>query len=404
MTHPTQEAVGQRVARLRKRRAMTQHALAEAAHVSRGLIAKVESGDRVATPAFIAAVSGALGVEPTELSGQPYREDPTTSGVDRVHATIPEVRRALDTLDVPPDLGMAPRPVADLAREIARLRQCSLNAQFLAIGTSLPAVLAELAVHAHTTDEPRVWRHVNAAQALAASMARRLGYMDLATAAIKDAAASATRSDDPNLPALAMLPRALMMMTYGSWHAGLSLVRTAATRVDQDTPQALAVQGALHLRSAILSARGTQTGDTTTSQAWDHHAQAVEAVQQLPPRAADFYALQFNASNVLIHGAAVAVEAGDYDEALRRDRQIAPRALAVLPAERRAHHGIDMSRAYLELGKRDKALEALVAAERVAPQMTRYHPSAKSVAAYLVDHHRSLPEPLRGLARRMRIG
>ncbi|KOX10123.1 helix-turn-helix domain-containing protein [Nocardiopsis sp. NRRL B-16309] len=401
MTHHTEETTGQRVARLRKLRGLTQHGLADRAHVSRGLIAKVETGDRVATPAFIAAVAGALAADPTELSGQPFRGD--TAAKDRVHATIPDMRRALDTIDVPPDLGMAPRPVPVLAREIERLRQCSLNARFVDVGTSLPAVLTELAVHLHTTESPRVWRHINAAQALAASMTRRLGYMDLATAAIKDAATSAGRSDDPNLPALALLPRALMMMMYGSWVTGLQLVRTAAGRLDQDTPQALAVSGALQLRSAILSARGTQTGDTTESQAWDHHAQAVEAAQQLPPRAHDFYALQFNPANVAIHGAAVAVEMGDYDEALRRDTEITAPVLASLPDERRAHHGIDMARAYVELGKRDKALERLVGAEKAAPQMTRYHPSARGVAAHLVDYHRTIPEPLRGLARRMQV-
>lgn len=400
MTHDT-ETTGQRVARLRKLRGLTQHGLSARAHVSRGLIAKVETGDRVATPAFIAAISGALNADPTEISGQPYRGD--THSTDRAHATIPEIRRALDTIDVPTDLDMHPRPVAELAREVHRLRQCSLNAKFVDVGTSLPAVLTELAVHAHTTDDPRVWRHVNAAQALVASMTRRLGYMDLATTAIKDAAASAVRSDDPNLPALALLPRALMMMMYGSWMTGLNLVRTAASRVDQDTPQALAVHGALSLRSAILSARGTQTGDTSESQAWDHHQQAVEAAQQLPPNAADFYALQFNPANVAIHGAAVAVEMGDYDEALRRDAAITTQVLSPLPAERRAHHRIDMARAYVELGRRDKALGSLVDAERAAPQMTRYHPSARNVAAHLVDYHRTIPEPLRGLARRMRV-
>ncbi|MFL1427993.1 MULTISPECIES: helix-turn-helix domain-containing protein [unclassified Nocardiopsis] len=398
----TEETIGQRVARLRKLRGLTQHGLAARSHVSRSLIAKVESGHGLATPAFIAAVSTALSVDPTDLSGQPYRGQ--TPARDRVHATIPDVRRSLDAVDVPPDLGMEPRPVAALAKEVERLRQCSLNARFLDVGASLPAVLTELAVHAHNSDAPRVWRHINAAQALAASMARRLGYMDLAATAIKDAATSAARADDPNLPALALLPRALMMMMYGSWMSGLHLIRTAAERVDDATPQALAVHGALSLRSAILSARGTQTGNTTASQAWAHHEAAVEAAQRLPARAPDFYALQFNPANVAIHGAAVAVEMGDHDEALRRDALISEQVLSALPAERRAHHDIDMARALVEAGKREKALGRLVTAERAAPQMTRYHPSARAVAGHLVDVHRAVPEPLRGLARRMQIG
>ncbi|MFV2195252.1 helix-turn-helix domain-containing protein [Nocardiopsis sp. LOL_012] len=400
MSHDT-ETTGQRVARLRKLRGLTQHGLAGRSHVSRGLIAKVEAGERVATPAFISAVSTALNVDPTELSGQPYRGD--TTATDRVHATIPEVRRALDTIDVPLDLGMEPRPVAVLAREVEALRLASKDAKHLQVGTRLPALLSELAVHVHTSSDPKVWRHVNAAQALAVSLARRLGYTDLATSTIKDAALSASRGDDPNLPALAQLSRALMMMMYGSWVAGLNLVRAAADRVDQDSPQALAVHGALQLRSAVLSARGTQTGDTTASQAWDHHEQAVEAARRLPARVQDWYALQFNTSNVMIHGAAVAVEMGDYDEALRRDQAITAPVLAGLPAERKAHHGIDMARAYVELGQRDKALKRIMEAERAAPQMTRYHPSARNVAAHLVDYHRSIPDPLRGLAKRMRI-
>ncbi|MDE3725215.1 helix-turn-helix transcriptional regulator [Nocardiopsis sp. N85] len=397
----TEETTGQRVARLRKLRGFTQHGLASRSHVSRSLIAKVESGHSLATPAFIAAVSTALSVDPTEVFGQPYRGD--TPARDRVHATIPEVRRALDVVDVPPELGVEPRPVSLLAREVEALRSASKDAKHLQVGTRLPAVLSELAVHAHTSGDPRVWRHVNAAQALAVSLSRRLGYTDLATSAIKDAAASAARGDDPNLPALAQLSRALMMMMYGSWVAGLHLVRTAASAVDQDSPQALAVHGALQLRSAVLSARGTSTGSTTEGDAWEHFGQAEETARKLPKRAQDWYALQFNPANVQIHGCAVAVEMGDYDEALRRDTLISERTLATLPAERRAHHDIDMARALVEVGKHEKALGRLVTAERSAPQMTRYHPSARSVAGHLVDVHRSIPEPLRGLARRMRI-
>jgi hypothetical protein len=131
---------------------------------------------------------------------------------------------------------MDPRPVTVLAREVEALRLASKDAEHVQVGTRLPAVLSELAVHAHTTDDPSVWRHVNAAQALAVSLSRRLGYTDLANSAIRDAATSAARSDDPNLPALAQLSRALMMMMYGSWMAGLNLVRAAGTHVDQRTP------------------------------------------------------------------------------------------------------------------------------------------------------------------------
>src|SRR5690606_40434373 len=117
----------------------------------------------------------------------------------------------------------------------------------------------------------------------------------------------------------------------------------------------------------------------------------------------DVHGTKFGAANVAIHGAAVAVELGDLDEAARRDRQIGERTLAGLVPERRAHHEIDMSRALTELGDYDTALKRLLSAERIAPQMTRHHPTARLVVRHLVDVRRILPEPLRGLHSRMRV-
>jgi hypothetical protein len=104
---------------------------------------------------------------------------------------------------------------------------------------------------------------------------------------------------------------------------------------------------------------------------------------------------------VAIHGAAVAVELGELDEASRRDREMDARLLASSPPERRAHHFIDMSRVHVETGSYDKALDRLVEAERIAPQMTYFHPSARTVVAHLADVRRTLPEPLRRLQMHM---
>ncbi|KUP97545.1 helix-turn-helix domain-containing protein, partial [Thermobifida cellulosilytica] len=344
MNDAARESIGVRIARARKRRGLTQHGLAARCHYSRSHIAQVEKGHKVATPAFVAAAAAALAVDPSELYGQPYRGD--TPRDDQVHAAIPELRRALTAVDAPPDLDAPPRDLDQLAAEVAVLRRDSLAARHSRVGARLPAVLVELAVHAHASGSPRAWRLLNSAQAVAASLARRLGYTDLASVAIKDAAVAADRSDDPNLPRLALLSRALLMMTIGAWEPGLALVRRAGEGLDTTAPAGLAVYGALHLRSAVLSARSTAAGHPGPQDAWDHYEQAREIAARLPARAPDFYALQFNPTNVAIHGAAVAVELRDYDEAVRRDAELAPRLRRPgLPAERRAHHEIDMSRA-----------------------------------------------------------
>jgi len=385
--------VGPRLARARKRRHLTQHGLADRSALSRSYIAGIEAGHRIPHPATVATLARALRLDPIELTGQPYRD---TRADDHVHQAIPDVRRALAYLDLPPDLAAPPRTLEDLEVETEALREMSKAAQHARVGARLPALIEELTHHTLENEAPRAWRLLNAAQALAVSLCRRLGYTDLAGIAIERATASAARSEDPNLPAVARLSRALLMMTVGAWEPGLRLVQRAGDGLDTDQPSNRAVAGALHLRAAVLSARA---GETTT--AWNHHGQAVDAAHHMPPRAPDYYALQFSRANTAIHGCAVAVELGDYDEALRRDRSL--RLPAHLAAERRAHHEIDMARAHTETGQHTRALERILTAERTAPQLTRYHPSAVSVITYLVDWHRALPETLRAVSSRMHI-
>lgn len=385
--------VGPRLARARKRRGLTQQGLADRAPVSRSYIAQIEAGHKVPHPATVAALARSLRVDPVELTGQPYRD---SRADDRVHEAIPDVRRALAYLDIPPDLEVPPRPLDELATEIETVRTLSKAAKHSQVGARLPALLEELTHHALEHEQPRAWALLNAAQALATSLCRRLGYNDLAAVAIERATASAARAEDPNLPHVARLSRALIMMTVGAWEPGLRLVQHASDGLDTTAPSSKAVAGALHLRAAVLSARA---GEAST--AWEHHGLAAEAARTLPSRTPDYYALQFSSVNVQIHGAAVATELGDYDEALSRDRAL--RFPAGLAAERRAHHEIDMSRAHVETGQHERALERLLAAERVAPQMARYHPTAMSVVTYLVDWHRGLPEALRGISARMHI-
>ncbi|MBD2900817.1 hypothetical protein amrb99_98270 [Actinomadura sp. RB99] len=151
------------------------------------------------------------------------------------------------------------------------------------------------------------------------------------------------------------------------------------------------------MRAAILAAR---LGGASSA-AWDYHGAATERIRSAGT-VPEIHGQQTNAANAAVHGAAVAVELGDVDEAIRRDAEIGERTLGGLTEERVAHHAIDMSRALTEAGAYDRALERLVSADRTAPQLTRSHPSAHVVVAHLVDVRRTLPEPLRGLDRRIR--
>lgn len=98
---------------------------------------------------------------------------------------------------------------------------------------------------------------------------------------------------------------------------------------------------------------------------------------------------------------AVAVELDDADEAIRRCEGFAPPP--ALPAERSSHHYIDLARAQLMAGQRDGSFRSLAQADRLAPQHTRHHPTARETVTGLIPAHARVPEPLRSMARRMSI-
>ncbi|GLW64468.1 hypothetical protein Arub01_27120 [Actinomadura rubrobrunea] len=391
----TPEHVGRRIARWRKKRDLTQIGLAQRANYSRSYLVQVEAGHKVATPAFVAATAAALGVDPSVLWGQPYGHD------DHVHAAVPQLRRVLAYVDVGPELASPPRSLDVLAAEVATAQRLMLKAQLTKIGERLPAVLEELMHWAYETDDPRAWGLLSRAFRAAGSLTRRLGYSGDALALLGCGADAARRSQDPNLPLLVTLVRALILMNLNEPKPALKLLDQAAANVDDDSPDGGEVGGAIELRSAIIAARAARDHDEYSSRAWDYWRRAAERIRR-GRVGTPVHLLEFTPANVAIHGAAVAVELGDMDEAARRDHEIGEPTLAKLPPERRAHHEIDMSRVHVETGNYSKAEARLESADRIAPQMVTFHPTARSVVTHLVGVRRTLPEPLRRLHHRMR--
>ncbi|MFC7331360.1 helix-turn-helix domain-containing protein [Marinactinospora rubrisoli] len=388
---------GQRIARARKLRGVTQLGLAARCRYSRSQIAKVESGARIATPGFVAQVAAALGVTTAELYGQPY------AGQEAVHAHVTAIREVLAYVDVPPELDAAPRPLEELARESAVVARHLQQAQHTKAGALLPALLEELAVHVAEAGEPRAWQVLHRAQVLTLRLTRKLGHADLADYIAERARVSAAAAADPHLEAMLTQRRTLMMMDRAQWRPALASLEHALRRVDEHRPDAAEVLGAIRLRQAVIAARAGRATD-----AWDHFAQAQEIDVRAGERAAagqrvlrDAHGTTFTSGNIGVHGAAVAVELRDYDEVVKREP--APQLLADLIPERRAHHSIDMARALVEARLPADALRHITTAESLAPEMVRYHPTARTVVEHLVDMHNALPAPLRRLQRRMRV-
>src|SRR5205807_9850174 len=102
---------GARIAHLRDQRNLTQQGLAMRAHVSRSLVAQVESGHKAASPAFVAACARALAVPIGALTGA---ANPQASEDQELRARIEGIRSTLDLYDLPPEEDVRPRPLREL--------------------------------------------------------------------------------------------------------------------------------------------------------------------------------------------------------------------------------------------------------------------------------------------------
>jgi XRE family transcriptional regulator, fatty acid utilization regulator len=89
-------SVGRRIKAIRNQRGLTQHGLAQRAHVSCSTLTKVESGHLAASPTVTAACARALCVPVTDLTGQPYMD---ALRQDRLEEFITDVLPAYESAE-----------------------------------------------------------------------------------------------------------------------------------------------------------------------------------------------------------------------------------------------------------------------------------------------------------------
>jgi transcriptional regulator with XRE-family HTH domain len=395
-----QDGIGTRIAEARKLRGLTQSGLSMLVPCSSSLISQVERGVKPATPWLVAAVARALHTDVPQLLGQPYRG--ATERTDRVHASIPQIRIAMNYWDVPPDLLAAPRPLDTIAGDIATIGRFLDAVDYLQIGRDLPGLIEELSAVFHASvgaQRRQAAELLMYAYVAAKSMAYRLGYVDLVSVAVERATWAARETDNPELLAFMAEERCQIFFATGAYDAGLKFIDRAYRDYQPlltGHDSGLAIAGSMHLRAAIMAARDANR----RNDAWDYLAQAGEAGQRIGGDT-NHYGLIFGPTNVKIHAVAVAIELDDADEAIRRSEGFKP--ANAIPGERSSHHYIDLARAQLVTGLPQHALRSLMTAEKLAPQHTRNHPMARETVTGLVRAHTRIPEPLRSMSRRMGV-
>ncbi|ONM46466.1 helix-turn-helix domain-containing protein [Nocardia donostiensis] len=386
--------VATRVAQARKLAGLTQRQLATKANVSVGLVRSVEQRRVPATPAFLGAVSKALRVSVSDLTGQPY---PPAPGPDtEVHAAVAALRTELAAYDIDNANVLEVRPLRQVAADVEKVCLWRRAAAFHRLAEELPTLLGEVRTAVHRSngrDQDQALTLLCELYYSSHSLAHKLGYTDLATVAVDRLAWAANKANDQLWIAASQFHRAALLTSGGDWTAALNFLERCRSdiepRLSIGRRHDLISWGGLHLQSGLAASRSGKQ-DLADAHLDEARQTAIRLGDDLDP------ILSFGPTNVDIWSVALAVEAMDGTEALNRARSLVIPADA--PKERAGHHYIDLSRAYLLHGDRCRAFNALQTAKNVAPSQTRYNPMVHETVRALARAEARTVDTVHGFA------
>ncbi len=402
------EEIGRRARRARLRLGMPQADLAAALGKTQGWVSKMERGqieiDRVGLLNLLAAE---LHVHPNDLIGRPYNSSPEEN---QWQVAVSSILRELRRYDLAPVFDGTPRPASQLWREATRLHRLRDAAANVAIVQALPDLFREARALAdvstgHAREEAFAIYAVCCK--FAHTAAHALGHPELVAMACERAAWSARLSGDAVMPAVADWMRVWDMWATADWPDAIALSDRAIGSVqqgyDRGEPLAVRAWGSLQLRAAVSAARGGHAAEAEDR--IEHARTAADRLgAYLGPPVYDRHSLTFSPGNVQIHAISVALEMREQRKALAINRRTSRDLVAALPNSRQGHHHMDLARAWLWDGNRDKALKELETAERIAPQLIRNHPIARSTLRSIVYAERAVTrEKLRRMSDRFHL-
>jgi transcriptional regulator with XRE-family HTH domain len=406
-----EETVGRRVRRQRLRLGMAQADLAAAVKRTQGWVSKVENDrvelDRAST---INELAAALHCHPNDLMARPYAARGASSAWRTSAASIV---RELRRYDLTPVFDGAPRRSPALWAELETLHAKRDQADYIGIMEQLPDLLREsraLAEASTGREREEAFAVYTVCCKTAHNAAHALGHPELIAMACERAAWSAAASGDAMMPAVASSLRAWDMWATADWSDATALLDKSLSGIQREygagDQLALRAWGALQLRAAVSAARAGNSAEARHRIALAREtSRRVDAY--VGPPVHDRHSLTFSTGNVLVHSVSIAVEMGNHAEALREDARIAEdkgAALQSLQKSRRGHHHMDLARAWLWDGNRDRAVDELERAEKIAPQLIRNHPLARAALRRIVYAERVVTrERLRRMSNRFQL-
>ncbi|MGH3883835.1 MAG: helix-turn-helix domain-containing protein [Pseudonocardiaceae bacterium] len=364
--------IGERVAVYRRRRGLSQAALAGLVGRSESWLSQVERGirsmDRLSVLLDMARI---LHVDVESLIGRPWQLAPNGGGVAQGLDAVRQVMTRYDHL-LGADAPIMP-PLPELRGQVATLHQDYQAARYETVVRQLPDLITLIdGVPRIAADErgvmlcTYVFAYVGAAKLLT-----KFGVTDLAVLAADRAATIAVEADSLGARGMAAYQVVCAQLRADHTDEAERLAVRMAEKIHgsatTETPKLASVAGALWLIAAVAAARRTDRGE-----AWAR-LDAAECLAELLAEDANHAWTAFGPTNVRIHRVTVAAELGDPGEALRAAADVDPMRLADGLRSRRAQVYLDLAWAQAQRKRDAEATLHLLEAERCAPEAMRYN-------------------------------
>jgi transcriptional regulator with XRE-family HTH domain len=402
MTSPDRESVGQRIARARRRRGLSQAVLAGLVGRSESWLSQVERGKRgVDRHSVLMRLAEILRVDIEEITGS---GDEGEIG-RRAYPAASLIEQAMVGYGYPGSPSGREEPAQEVSLDFLRAQarsayQAYQATRYDAVGRVLPGLIraVETAARVAGSASPAACEARARVYDTAAALLSRVGEPFLAWAAADRAMFAAEHSGDPLLAAASAWRLSYMVTARRHPHEALELAMTAVAAFDRTmrtpSPERLSVYGALHLAAATAAAATFDRATTTT---------LLVTARGIADRTgeANYMGTAFGPVNVAIHAIATSLKLGDPRTATETGEALDLAAMPVGLVGRRTQVNLNLARAYAMSRKDSAAVNLLLAAERLSPQLVRYDEATRDVLTELLrrEHRPSTPE-LRSLARR----
>ncbi|MEU7908992.1 helix-turn-helix transcriptional regulator [Actinoplanes sp. NPDC049118] len=381
-------SIGERIAAYRRRRGLSQAALAGLIGRSESWLSQVERGVRsVDRMSILLDMAKVLHVDVESLTGRPWQYAPNGGATP---SDLGEVRRYFARYDhlFGDDLESSLNASA-LRVQAADAHKRYQAAEYEDLVTDLPELLlAADSLHrmAGSAERREMLLSYASTYVVAAKLLTKMGAADLAQLAADRCATAALDADSLEAQGMAAYQVVCALLRGDRPEDAESLAMKMATRITSsahsDSPSLVSVAGSLWLISAVIAGRRTERGE-----AYRRLSEA-QRLADLLGHDANFAWTAFGPTNVAIHRVSVAAELGDASEALQVATAVNPDSLPAGLNSRKAQIYLDLAWAQAQRKRDAEAILHLLEAERIAPNAVRYNVVVREMVREILSRSR----------------